>query len=354
MTARRVEAMAGPTERGGDTMIISRTPFRISFFGGGTDYPVWFNEEKGAVLVTTIDKYCYITCRWLPPFFEHRHRIVYSRVETVRAIEEVEHPAVRAVLRYLGFQAGVELHHDGDLPARTGLGSSSSFTVGLLHSLYALKGRMADKDRLARDAIHVEQNLIQENVGSQDQTAAAFGGLNRVDFTPENHIAVQRLTLSRQRMQELQDHLMLYFTGFSRLASQVAGEQIRNTPNKRRELRTMYGMVDEAVGILASDTPLDDFGRLLHESWKLKRTLSSKVTSSAIDELYGRACRAGALGGKLLGAGGGGFFLIFAPPERQRAIKRALHGLLRVPFGFENLGSQIIFYQPNTYEFASS
>lgn len=331
-------------------MIISRTPFRISFFGGGTDYPAWYNEEKGAVLVSTIDKYCYITCRWLPPFFEHRHRIVYSRIENVGEVEEIQHPAVRAVLRYLEIEHGVEIHHDGDLPARTGLGSSSSFTVGLLHSLYALKGVMTDQMRLARDAIHVEQDLIRENVGSQDQTAAAMGGLCRIEFSAGHQIAVQRLTLSERRLRELESHLMLYFTGFSRTASEVAAEQIRNTPDKRRELRTMYGMVDEAIGLLGGDGGLRDFGRLLHESWSLKRTLSSRITTDAIDDIYGAARNAGALGGKLLGAGGGGFFLLFVDPERQEDVAHALDGLLRVPFGFENLGSQIIFFQPNSHE----
>lgn len=328
-------------------MIISRTPFRISFFGGGTDYPAWYNEEKGAVLATSIDKYCWITCRWLPPFFPHRFRVVYSQIENCHDVGEIQHAAVREVLRHLDICRGVEIHHDGDLPARTGLGSSSAFTVGLLHAVNALLGHMTSKQRLAEQAIHVEQKRIGENVGSQDQTAAAFGGLNRIEFAPGDQLSVQRITISSRRKQELLDHLMLFFTGFSRTASEVAAEQIQNTPSRRRELRAMYGMVDEAVGILASDTDVRDFGRLLHETWQIKRTLSSRISTDAIDDIYAKAQGAGAIGGKLLGAGGGGFFLVFAEPERQSEVRRALGGLLEVPFQFEELGSQIVFYQPN-------
>lgn len=328
-------------------MIISRTPFRISFFGGGTDYPAWYNEEKGAVLATTINKYCWITCRYLPPFFPHRFRIVYSQIENCYDVGEIQHAAVREVLRHLDVAHGVEIHHDGDLPARTGLGSSSSFTVGLLHAVRALLGNMSTKQQLAEEAIHVEQKRIGENVGAQDQTAAAFGGLNRIEFSAGDQIAVQRITVSARRKQHLLDHLMLYFTGFSRTASEVAAEQIQNTPARTRELRTMFGMVDEAVGILASDCDIRDFGRLLHETWQLKRTLSSRITTGAIDEIYDGARSNGAIGGKLLGAGGGGFFLVFAEPERQPEIRRALNGLLEVPFAFDELGSQVVFYQPN-------
>ncbi|MEI6437661.1 MAG: kinase [Candidatus Omnitrophota bacterium] len=328
-------------------MIISRTPFRISFFGGGTDYPAWFRDNPGAVLATTIDKYCYLTVRHLPPFFEYRSRIIYSKTEHVQAIDEIDHPSVRETLRFLNINDGIEVHHDGDLPARTGLGSSSSFTVGLLNVLYALKGEMITKQQLAEQAIHIEQDLIKENVGSQDQALAAFGGFNLIEFSGDGHFNVRRLTLPAARMRDLQDHMMLFFTGFSRTASQIAAHQIQNIPNRRKELTTMYGFVQEGLKCLNADD-LTGFGRLLNESWKLKRTLSDKITTDVIDDIYSRAMKAGALGGKLLGAGGGGFVLIYAEPDRKPAVRDALSGFLEIPFKFEGLGSQIIFYQPNS------
>jgi len=329
-------------------MIISRTPFRVSFFGGGTDYSGWFQDHNGAVLATTIDKYCYISCRYLPPFFEHKSRIIYSKMEHVReSIEEIDHPSVREVLRFLKINEGVEIHHDGDLPARTGLGSSSSFTVGLLNGLYALKGQMVTKERLAREAILVEQGMIKENVGCQDQTLAAYGGFNLIEFGGTNHLRVQPLTIPAAKLNLLQDHLMLFFTGFSRHASSIAKTQIENIPQKRAELSRMHEMVREAVEVLNGDDFLK-FGRLLDESWKLKRTLSDKISSAHIDDLYSTAIRAGAIGGKLLGAGGGGFVLFFVEPSRKEKVRHALKDLLEVPFKFENLGSQIIFYQPDS------
>jgi D-glycero-alpha-D-manno-heptose-7-phosphate kinase len=330
-------------------MIISRTPFRISFFGGGTDYPVWYRENGGAVLGTTIDKYCYITCRCLPPFFEHKHRIVYSQAELVRDIDEIHHPSVRETLRFMGITEGMEIHHDGDLPARAGLGTSSAFTVGLLHALHALKGVMPSKMQLARDAINIEQNILKENVGSQDQVLAAFGGLNRIDFSGEHNIEVRHVTISPQRLEALQSHLMLIFTGFSRTASDVAGEQIKETPHKKQELTEMFRMVDEAVNILNGENDLNDFGRLLHESWQLKRSLTNKISNPYTDFLYDTAIKAGATGGKLLGAGGGGFVLFFVKPELQSQVREALGSLLYVPFHFENSGSQIIFYEPDMF-----
>lgn len=327
-------------------MIISRTPFRISFFGGGTDYPRWFDEHKGAVLATTIDKYCYITCRILPPFFEHRSRIIYSRMEQVRKVSEIQHPAVREVLKFLKIRHGIEIHHDGDLPARTGLGSSSSFTVGLLNSLYALKGKMLSKEQLAQEAIYIEQERCLENVGCQDQILAAYGGFNFIEFGGHHHLKVRSVTIPAPELRELENHLMLYFTGFSRTASEIAAHQIKNIPKKTRELTTMVQMTRQALDIL-SKRDLKQFGRLLHESWKIKRQLSDKVSNSNIDDIYAAARRAGALGGKLLGAGGGGFMIFFAPPSRQKKIRERLKKLLLVPFKFENSGSQIIFYQPN-------
>ncbi|MDA1096054.1 MAG: kinase [Chloroflexi bacterium] len=328
-------------------MIITRTPFRISFFGGGTDYPVWFEEHGGSVLATTIDKYCYITSRYLPPFFEHKSRIAYSTVEHVKTHDEIQHPSARECLRFMGMDAGVEIHHDGDLPARTGLGSSSAFTVGLLHALYALRGTMPGKERLAREAIHVEQDLIQEAVGCQDQTLAAYGGFNLVEFSGKNHFAVQPVVLPTRRLEELQDHLMLFFTGFSRYAPEVAAEQVRETPNRTAELRAMHEMVGRGLGILSGEADIGDFGRLLDESWRIKRTLSSRVSTPAIDEMYEAALSEGALGGKLLGAGGGGFMVVFARPADQPRIRSRLSGLLRVPFRFETGGSQVVFYNPS-------
>lgn len=328
-------------------MIISRTPFRVSFFGGGTDYPAWFKEHKGAVLATTIDKYCYITCRFLPPFFEHKSRIIYSIIEAVKKVDEIKHPAVREVLKYLKITQGIEIHHDGDLPARTGLGSSSSFTVGLLNALYALKGIMPTKDQLAQEAIHVEQNMCKENVGCQDQTLAAFGGFNYIEFGGLEHLQVRKVTVSTEKVKLLQDHLMMFFTGFSRMASEIAGHQIKNIPKKQKELKTMHELTQEAVNILNGKNILT-FGKLLNESWKLKRSLSDRITTPEIDELYNKALSAGAIGGKLLGAGGGGFVLLFAEPHKQAQIRNKLKGMLEVPFKFESLGSQIIFYQPNS------
>lgn len=328
-------------------MIISRTPFRVSFFGGGTDYPTWFRDHGGRVLTSSINKYCHISARYLPPFFEKRHRIVWSRIEQVDSIDEIQHPAVRAGLKYLDINEGVEIHHDGDLPARSGLGSSSAFTVGLLHALHALKGTMASKARLAREAIHVEQHLLQEAVGIQDQIQCAFGGINLIEIQRDGGYQIRPLIMRRERLDQLQDYMMLFFTGISRYASEIAQQQIEAIPNKTKELQAMTAMVDRAEDILVNDRPLDDFGELLHESWLLKRGLTEKISNDTIDHIYSEARKAGALGGKLLGAGGGGFMLVFAHPERQDAVRRALMGLLEIPFAFEVAGTQIIFCDEN-------
>lgn len=329
-------------------MIISRTPFRISFFGGGTDYPVWFEEFGGTVLGTTIDKYCYITCRYLPEFFEHKYRIVYSQIENVRDINQINHPSARETLRFMDIKQGVEIHHDGDLPARTGLGSSSAFTVGLVHALYGLKGRMPSKMQLAKDAIYIEQEMLKESVGCQDQVLVSHGGLKRVDFNHGNSFAIRHIMMRAERYEALQDYLMLFFTGFSRIASTVASMQIKETPNRVQELTQMQLMVGEALKILDGEGDLLDFGRLLNESWQLKRNLTNKITTPEIDDIYQTAMKAGAVGGKLLGAGGGGFILIFVSPELRLKVKESLHGLLHVPFRFESAGSQIIFYEPDS------
>lgn len=329
-------------------MIITRTPFRISFFGGGTDYPKWYQQHGGVVLATSIDKYCYISLRYLPPFFEHKYRIVYSRIENVKHISEVEHPAVRAILTWMKCKHGLEIHHDGDLPARSGLGSSSSFTVGLINALMALDGKYISKDQLAAQAIHVEQNVIKEAVGSQDQISAAFGGFNRIEFRQDDSFDVHPVILPKARQDELETHLMLCFTGLSRYASEVAQSKLDNMKNRERELHRMKAMVDEAIAILQDKTrPIEEFGKLLHESWKYKRSLSDKVTTTEIDQIYETAMGAGATGGKLLGAGGGGFLLLFVRPELQAKVKEKLEHLVHVPFGFENTGSRVIVYQPN-------
>ena len=328
-------------------MIITSTPLRISFFGGGTDYPAWYREYGGAVLATTIDKRCYITCRRLPPFFEYHSRVSYSRVENVRRNDVIEHPSVRACLQFLGIEEGVEIQHVADLPARTGLGTSSAFTVGLLLGLYALKEKMCDKQTLAAEAIHIEQELLQEAVGAQDQVSAAYGGFNHINFLPDGSIDVKRVLTTQSRLAELEQHLALYFTGFARTASEVAQEQVKVTHQRKTELEAMLQCVQEAETIIRSTSrSLDEFGRLLHESWQIKRTLTQKITNPAIDEIYEAGLSAGALGGKLLGAGGGGFMLFYVPPERREALRARLKKLLCVPFAFSTKGSQVVVYEP--------
>lgn len=296
----------------------------------------------------TIDKYCYVTSRFLPPFFDYKYRVRYRIQEETNDIHEIQHPSVRECLKFLQFEKGIEMQHNADVPGMSGLGSSSAFTVGFLNTLYALKDEGVTKKQLALNAIHVEQNLIRENVGSQDQTSTAFGGLNKIEFGGEERIRVFPVLLDSGRLQEFQDHLLLFFTGFPRSASEIAAEQIANTPRKEAELTRLRGMVDEAYKILVSkNKSIDEIGGLLHEGWMIKRTLSNKISNSSIDIFYERAKKAGALGGKLLGAGGGGFMLVFACPENQPRIKDALKDLLFVPFKFENEGSQIIYRAPS-------
>jgi len=328
-------------------MIVTRTPLRLSFFGGGTDYPVWYRQYGGSVLATTIDKCCYITCRRLPPFFDYHSRISYSRVENVRSNNTIEHPSVHGCLQYLGIEEGVEIHHIADLPARTGLGTSSAFTVGLLLGLYALQNKMRDRQALAADAIYVEQEVLQEAVGAQDQVSAAYGGLNRINFHTDGSIEVRPVLTTQSRLAELSQHLALYFTGFARTASEIAKEQIRLTHQREQELNTMLQLVDEAEAIVSNpNRPLEEFGRLLHEGWQIKRSLTQKITNADIDDIYQAGLSAGALGGKLLGAGGGGFMLFFVPPERRQTLRQRLNKLLCVPFGFSNRGSQVVVYEP--------
>jgi len=328
-------------------VIITRTPMRISFFGGGTDYPVWYREHGGAVLSTAINKCCYITCRWLPPFFEYHSRVSYTKVENVGANSEIEHPSVRGCLQFMGTDQGVEIHHVADLPARAGLGTSSAFTVGLLLALYGLKDQMRDKHALASDAIHVEQEILHEAVGAQDQVSAAHGGFNRINFHQNGSVELQPILTATSRLAELEQNLALYFTGFSRIASEIAKEQIRMTPQRASELRSLMQLVDEGEAILSNPCrPLHEFGRLLHEGWKLKKTLSQKISNTNIDDIYETGLRAGALGGKLLGAGGGGFMLFFVPPDRRQALRESLRKLLCIPMSFYNRGSHVVVYEP--------
>ena len=325
-------------------MIISRTPFRISFFGGGTDYPAWYLQHGGAVLATTIDKYCYLTCRYLPPFFEHRIRIVYSQIENCQSLDEIRHPAVREGLRHVNLDRGVEIHHDGDLPARSGMGSSSAFTVGLLHALHALNGYMSSKDQLAKESIYIEQERLKEAVGCQDQVLAAFGGFNHITFFETGEFSIRPTTVPSQRAQALNSHLMLFYTGIKRTASDIAHSY--DMDGKQQELHIMKGLVEKGLQILNSGSDIIAFGELLHEAWLVKRELSPKISNSHIDEIYNRALAAGAIGGKLTGAGGGGFMLLFVPPDRQEQVKETFNTLIHVPFQFENGGSQIIFFNP--------
>ena len=328
-------------------MIITRTPLRVSFFGGGTDYPAWFREHGGAVLATTIDKYLYLHCRYLPPFFDFKSRIVWSKIEQVQQPSEIAHPAIRGVLEWMKISEGVEIHHHGDLPARTGLGSSSSFSVGLLHALHALRGELVSKRKLAEEAIFVEQQVLQENVGVQDQIQSAFGGLNRIDIRTDGSFEVTPLVVRAERLAGLQKHLLLLYTGLSRTASEIAAEQIATVGAKTAELKAMREMVDQGERILVGTGDLREFGRLLDESWKLKRSLSSKIAPSFVNEIYDTARQAGADGGKLLGAGGGGFMLIFVTPDKRASVLKSLQKLLPVPFQFERSGTQIVLYEPS-------
>ena len=332
-------------------MIISKTPFRISFFGGGTDYPEWYHENGGSVLATTIDKYCYISCRHLPPFFEHKHRIVYSKVESVKTTEEIQHPVVRAVLSNLSITDGLEIHHDADLPARSGLGSSSSFTVGLINVLNALKGLQISKQDLAKQATYIEQEVLKETVGSQDQVLAAFGGFNRIDFHPDDSFNISPVIINKDLVEQLQSHMLLFFTGLSRFSSDIARDKVSNFTNRFQELTQIREMVDEGMSILQSpSTPIMDLGKLMHESWKLKRSLSVKVSTPKIDEIYEAGIKAGATGGKVLGAGGGGFILFFAKPENHSKIRERLKSLVHVAFHFDDVGSKIVVYEPNGFK----
>lgn len=328
-------------------MIITRTPFRMSFFGGGTDYPAHYREHGGSVLASSINKYCYISCRKLPPFFDHKYRIAYSKIETTKHINQIKHPAVKGVLNYLGIKDGLEVQHHGDLPARAGLGSSSSFTAGLLNSIHALNGRMVSKYDLAMQTIDVEQNIIGEKVGSQDQVIASVGGFNKVNFLKDGTITVKPVIMTEDRKETLNSHCLLFFSGVSRNSQSITEEKIKKIKAKPSEVIELGNMVEEAISIINSDTCISKFGELLHEAWMLKRSISQNISTNLIDCIYQTARENGALGGKLLGAGGGGFILVFASPERHGKIIEALPNLVHVPFKFETEGSTVCVYEPN-------
>ena len=322
-------------------MIISRTPFRISFFGGGSDYPSWYNLNGGQVLSTTINKYCFINIRYLPKFFNYKYRIRYYRTEEVNRTSEIKHPAVREALKYFNISDGIELVHNADLPARSGLGSSSTFTVGLINTLLSLKQKKLDKKQIAEIAIELEQNVIKESVGSQDQIAASYGGLNNIVFS-DRDFQVKKILLPKNKLNRLEDNLMLFFTGFQRSASKIASKQISYIEKNKIDLFKSSELVSQGIHALKKNK-FDDFGMLLDEQWKLKKNYTNLITNSAINKIYNSAKNAGAIGGKLLGAGGGGFMLFYVKKNSQSRVRQALRNLLHVPFKFEKDGSKIVY-----------
>lgn len=330
-------------------MIITKTPFRMSFFGGGTDMPQFFNEHSGAVLSTTFNRYCHVNVRHLPPFFDYTTELVYSKIERMDDIRNMEHPLVRNAMQMLDMHE-LRINYEADLPARTGLGTSSSFAVGMLNAFYALKGKYASKKQLADEAIYLERELCKESGGWQDQIAAAFGGLNRIDFQ-DNQYKVTPIIISPKRKMLLNDNLMMFFTGFTRFSSEIQKSTESVIKDKTTQLKEMLALVDDAQAVLTDDKcDLDEFGRLLDRTWRLKRQTGAKISTGSIDELYEKGIKAGALGGKLLGAGGGGFLLFYAPKEKQSSVMAAMGDLLYVPFEFEDGGTQVIYYTPEYYD----
>ena len=330
-------------------MIITRTPLRISFFGGGTDFPDYFNEHGGTVLSTTIDKYQYITCRKLMPYWKYKHQFHYgSAYEEVNELDEIRHPSIRETMRFFNLNYGLDMHYSTDIPARSGMGSSSAFTVGLVNALYGMEGKMTNKRKLAVDAIHIERDMIGEIVGVQDQIAAAFGGLNHITFKKSEEgggFFVHPVTISRERKRELEKHLVLIFSGFQRFAVDIEKEKVSNFGKKQDSLKQMSNMVDEALEILTSNADILEFGRLLNKAWELKKSLSGKVSTNELDKMYEIGLNNGAVGGKLLGAGGGGFMLFFCEPSKQENLRNSLKNYLNISFNFEDNGSQVIYYR---------
>lgn len=330
-------------------MVITKTPFRMSFFGGGTDMQEFFQEHGGAVLSTTFDKYCYVNVRHLPRFFDYSTELSYSKIERVTAIEDIKHPAIRNAMQMLDMHE-IRLTYEADLPARSGLGTSSSFAVGMLNAFYALKGKYADKKKLSDDAIYLERVLCNEAGGWQDQIAAAYGGFNRINFNADGY-EVLPVIISPERKKRLNGNLMMFFTGFTRFSSEVQKANAECKMDKIAQLKEMLVLVDEAERVLTDkNADLDEFGRLLDHTWRLKRQTGAAVSTNSIDGLYEKGIKAGALGGKLLGAGGGGFFVFYVEPEYQGAVREAMSDLLYVPFEFENGGTRVIHYTPESYE----
>lgn len=330
-------------------MIITQTPFRMSFFGGGTDLESYFKEYKGAVISTTFDKYCYVNVRHLPRFFDYSTELSYSKTERVTSIDDIQHPAIRNAMKMLKMEE-IRLTYEADLPARSGLGTSSSFAVGMLNAFYALKGIYADKKKLADEAIYLERVLCNEAGGWQDQIAASFGGFNRIDFSEDGY-EISPLIISPKRKRTLNENLMMFFTGFTRFSSDVQKANALDKKDKVKQLQEMYSLVSEAQSVLTDgNRDLNDFGKLLDVTWKLKRSTGSAVTTSSIDVLYDKGIKAGALGGKLLGAGGGGFLVFYVPKEKQPSVREAMKGLLYIPFEFENGGTRVIYFAPEDYE----
>ena len=331
-----------------NNMIITQTPFRMSFLGGGTDIESFFKKYGGAVISTTFDKYCYVNVRHLPRFFDYTTEISYSRTERVTDIQDIKHPAVRNAMEMLDMHE-LRLTYEADLPARSGLGTSSSFAVGMLNAFYALKGKYADKKKLADEAIYLERKLCQEMGGWQDQIAAAYGGLNRINFNADGY-EVKPIIISPERKKRLNNNLLMFFTGFTRFSSEVQKQNAMGKENKVVQLREMLSLVDDAEQILTDkNTDLDEFGKLLDHTWRLKRQTGSAVSTENIDLLYEKGIKAGALGGKLLGAGGGGFLVFYVQPEQQEAVKQAMNNLMYIPFEFEDGGTRVIHYTPETY-----
>lgn len=334
-------------------MIITKTPFRMSFFGGGTDMPEFFNQNKGSVISTTFDKYAYVTVRHLPRFFDHSTEIKYSKIERVSRLDDIVHPMVRNAMKMLDMHE-LYISYDADLPGKTGLGTSSTFAVGLLNAFYCLKGKHVSKKQLADDAIHLERVLCDESGGWQDQIAASFGGFNRIDFD-ENEYTVSPVIISPERKKELDDNLMLFFTGFTRFSAEIQQSTKSSIQDKQKQLLKMLELVDEAQEILENkNRDLDDFGKLLDKTWKLKRQIGKEISKDFIDKLYDKGIKAGAIGGKLLGAGGGGFLLFYVKKEKQEDVRKALSNLMEVPFNFEDGGTRVIYYSPETFDASST
>lgn len=329
-------------------MITTKTPFRMSFFGGGTDMPDYFNEYGGSVLSTTFDKYCYVFLRHLPPFFEYRTEIAYSKMERVKNADEIIHPSVRNAMKMLDIR-DIRLTYEADLPAQSGLGTSSSFAAGMLNAFYALKGKYVDKEKLAKDAIYLERVLCEEAGGWQDQIAAAYGGLNRIDFV-DNSFEVHPIIINNERRKKLDNNLVMFFTGFTRFSSDIQKKNYSQKESRLIQLHEIKSLVDEGERILTNKScDLDDFGRLLDYSWQLKKKTGSAVSTSVIDQLYDKGIKAGALGGKLLGAGGGGFLLFYVQPEKKESLLTTMSGILHIPFHFECGGSQVVYYTAEDY-----